>query len=64
MKNKHQVDLATQEFQNEVSLHCVVYKTKQNGLIIIIDSLKLRFEMSLFYLITALSELFFHIQTF
>lgn len=63
MKNKHQVDKATQEFQNEVSLHCVVYKTKQNGLIII-DSLKLRFEMSLFYLITALGELFFHIQTF
>ena len=62
MKNKHQVDLATQEFQNEVSLHCVVYKTKQNGLII--DSSKLRFEMSLFYLITALGELFFHIQTF
>ena len=63
MKNKHQVDKATQEFQKEVSLHCVVYKTKQNGLIII-DSLKLRFEMSLFYLITALGELFFHIQTF
>ena len=63
MKNKHQVDLATQEFQNEVSLHCVVYETKQNGLTII-DSLKLRFEMSLFYLITALGELFFHIQTF
>ena len=63
MKNKHQVDLATQDFQNEVSLHCVVYKTKQNGLIIIHSS-KLRFEMSLFYLITALGELFFHIQTF